>query len=158
MIEYDGIPIASFCIRLPLARSGNAAISPTMTPLEFGLGIVHRPPSEVSFVHLDDEIHVDNVRREEMLMTADELPQAPDSLEKDMLYSANSWTEKANTVLVLLFVLSSMNPSEGDGVSSALWRPDQLFRFFAVCGNYIFVLDTGLLLNQACNSFWMLLA
>jgi hypothetical protein len=31
---------------------------------------------EVSFVHLDDEIHVDNLLREEMLVTADELPQA----------------------------------------------------------------------------------
>lgn len=30
----------------------------------------------VSFVHLDDEIHVDNLLREEMLVAADELPQA----------------------------------------------------------------------------------
>lgn len=33
--------------------------------------------TQVSFVHLDDEIHVDNIPPEDMLVTADELPEAP---------------------------------------------------------------------------------
>eukprot|EP00434_Breviolum_minutum_P025895 symbB.v1.2.022896.t1/scaffold2015.1/size92276/9 len=36
----------------------------------------------VSFVHLDDEIHVDNLQKEELLVTADELPEASSQLRQ----------------------------------------------------------------------------
>ena len=37
------------------------------------------PLAQVSFVHLDDEIHIDNLQPDEMLVTADELPEAPNN-------------------------------------------------------------------------------
>lgn len=73
---------------LPLpAREGSSYDGYDGYEIEFAYGLLDsserplgRVPARtgmaVSFVHLDDEIHVDNLLREEMLVTADELPQA----------------------------------------------------------------------------------
>ena len=90
---------------------------------------------EVSFVHLDDEIHVDNLQKEELLVTADELPEAcyafrnhaENRWETSAAFEGNlTWIEDAIRTCIFWSNLIRALPSRNSCIDS--WHIPRLAR------------------------------